>query len=147
MNIFIFCIFFLILAFINIPKGIEIQNNNKLNIINQGMKDEYVKFDSFSNSSSKSIKVKHLENFAFEANRRSMETGYIISYAGMKDNNGESLRNLLKIRNFLIKVKSISSEKLVFLDGGCRKEGTTDFYFVPRGVCPPKPTPTTMCNN
>ena len=108
-------------------------------------RDEYVKFDSYFNASAPKFKNAHLDNFAKEIKKRPTEKAYVISYAGNKDSKGESLRNLLKIQNYLVKRKKINSNQLVFLDGGCRKEGMTDFYFVPHDAPPPTPSPTSVC--
>jgi hypothetical protein len=66
---------------------------------------------------------------------------YLIAYAGRNSERGYAVNWLTRIREGLV-TRSISVRRVVVLDGGFHETPHVDFWIVPRGADPPRPTPT-----
>ena len=55
---------------------------------------------------------------------------------------GEAKAHAERAKNYLVTVRHFPASRLIAIDGGYREEPEVDLYVVPKGVCPPSPTPT-----
>jgi hypothetical protein len=83
-----------------------------------------------------------LDNFAISLLRERNAVGYIIAYAGKRARAGEAKDRAERAKNYLIKVRSLSANRLKAIDGGYRKEPQVELYVIRGNVCPPTPAPT-----
>lgn len=76
---------------------------------------------------------------------QSPDNVYVIGYAGRKSERNFSLNWIRKIRQGLVDAK-IEPRRVQAFDGGFREEPMFDFWIVPIGAAPPRPTPTVPRN-
>jgi hypothetical protein len=67
--------------------------------------------------------------------------GYLVGYAGRGKNDSIERERALASARRTIAFRRYSSERLHLVDGGTREERSVDFWIVPPGVSPPKPSP------
>ncbi|MBC7910318.1 MAG: hypothetical protein H7Y30_07455 [Pyrinomonadaceae bacterium] len=82
-----------------------------------------------------------LDNFAIELNNNPGAQGYVIAYVGQRRRRGVASARLERIRDYVIKVRGITSGRIVTIEGGRRPKTETELWIVPTGAEPPKPTP------
>jgi len=70
---------------------------------------------------------------------------YVIAYAGRKSERGFAFNWIRKIREEL-NAAGVSARRVSAVDGGFREEPLFDFWIVPPGSQPPRPTPTVNRN-
>jgi hypothetical protein len=70
---------------------------------------------------------------------------YVISYAGRKSDRGYAFTALKRMKDGLT-MAGMDSRRVVTLDGGFREEPQVEFWIVPLGSEPPRPTPTVNRN-
>lgn len=97
------------------------------------------KFDEYGDLSFSDEK-KRLDSFAMQLQNEVTSEGYIIVYAGRKAKIAEAQTRVHRIRNYLIRVRKIKTEKVKAVDGGYREEVTIELYIVGAGAKPPSPT-------
>jgi hypothetical protein len=66
---------------------------------------------------------------------------YLIAYAGRKSERGFIFKWVQRIKAELI-TAGIAPRRIIAMDGGFREEPLFDFWIVPTGADPPRPTPT-----
>lgn len=98
------------------------------------------RFSSFGKVASEREKSL-LDNFVITLLEKD-RTGYIIAYAGKQARVGEAKARAERAKNYLVKIRSFSPNRLKAIDGGYREQPEVDLYVVPKGVCPPTPDPT-----
>lgn len=83
------------------------------------------------------------ENLKVLANYLSQSTDnlYLIAYAGRKSERGFSINWMRKMKDELV-INNIAQRRIIAMDGGFREEPIFEFWLVPQGAEPPRPTPT-----
>jgi hypothetical protein len=84
----------------------------------------------------------HLDSFAIVLQRERSKIGYIIAYAGKRATVGEAKERAERAKNYLVKVRGLSSLQLKTIDGGYREAPTIELYAVETDGCTPIPNPT-----
>jgi hypothetical protein len=112
---------------------------NAQSILNQ-QKNEPRLLESFGKVSPDdgNAKVDYLSN---EVINSTESRGYIIIYGGQFGKKGE-VEAHIKAFKVVFLFKNIDEKTMVFVKGGFRKKFTIEFWVVPKGACPPYPTPT-----
>jgi len=87
-----------------------------------------------------------LDNLASELSTKPQARGYIVAYAGKKSRRGEAKQMLDIARQYLIKTRSISPDRIVAIDGGYRDTAQYDLFALSKEMPPPTPTPTVSTN-
>jgi hypothetical protein len=102
-----------------------------------------MKFGEFGELPPKSVS----ENLDALANflSQSQDTLYLIGYAGRKSERGFAFNSIRKMREELV-ADGIAPRRVVVIDGGFREEPLFDFWIVPQGAEPPRPSPTVNRN-
>jgi hypothetical protein len=99
------------------------------------------RFDEFPSIAHDDDKAR-FDNLAIELQNNPSATGYIIAYAGRNSRPGEADRMGRRAADYLTTTRGISSNRLVFLNGGYRDANSFELWLVPQGAEPPKATPT-----
>lgn len=113
----------------------------------EGIRDEYVPFDVYFNDEKEKYMRDHLSNFASSLIGKADQVGYVISYGGLSDVGCESVSNIKWIKSYLVGVKKIKRDRIVFVDGGYRKKGMTALYIIPKDAPPPAASPSYQIND
>lgn len=87
----------------------------------------FVKFDEYGDIGAKEER-KRLEVFAIQLKAQPTKQGYIIAYGGRRSRLGEAKDRGSCAKNYLTKVETIESRRIVTIDGGYREEAATDLY-------------------
>jgi hypothetical protein len=98
-----------------------------------------VKFGDFGEVDDATLKT-NLEHVARYVSQ-SPDRLYVIAYAGRTSARGFAFNWLARIREGLV-ANGLASGRIVVLDGGFRETPMFDFWIVPLGSEPPRPTPT-----
>jgi len=85
------------------------------------------KVDEFTGANWESA-MAHLDNFTLEMNNNPAEVGVIIVYGGSHEKRGEARAWSACIKDYLIKRRSIATERLIVIDGGYRKTLTAELW-------------------
>jgi len=80
-----------------------------------------------------------LDNFAVELTQLPAAKGYIMVYSGDDVSPANARARAQRAKKYLVKVRGITSERLVTIYGGKHKEFSTTLYIVPKGAKPPSP--------
>jgi hypothetical protein len=99
-------------------------------------RDEYVLFDSYSNSLSSKAKRERLYLFKKILKEQPKAIGYVFVFGS---NRQEIEKNIKFLKNSFSKELQTTVPYIKILEGGIAEHGTTDFYLVPIGAEPPKP--------
>ena len=83
-----------------------------------------------------------LDNFAIQLQNEPKTQGYIIVYAGQKATFAQAEKRANRARDYLIKVRGISPERVKAIDGGFRVDFEVRLYILPDGAEPPPLMPT-----
>lgn len=83
-----------------------------------------------------------LDSFAVVLRRERIKIGYIIAYAGKRATIGEAKKRAKGARDYLVKVRGVSSVQVKAMDGGYRETPTIELFVVETDGCPPIPSPT-----
>lgn len=70
---------------------------------------------------------------------------YLIGYAGRKSERGFTFNWIRRMKEELI-ADGVAPRRIIAMDGGFREEPLFDFWIVPPGAEPPRPTPTVSRN-
>ena len=97
------------------------------------------KFGEFGDLPSETVTF-HLKTLA-EFLSQSSDNVYIIGYAGRKNERGYTVNALRKMRTELT-AAGVSPRRINAIDGGFQEEALFDFWIVPPGAEPPRPSPT-----
>jgi hypothetical protein len=84
----------------------------------------------------------HLDSFAIILQREKSKIGYIIAYAGKRATIGETKERAERAKDYLVKVRGLSPERLKPTDGGYREAPTVELYALETDGCAPIPNPT-----
>ena len=99
------------------------------------------RFDEFPSVAFDDDKAR-LDNLAIELQNSPTSTGYIVTYAGQRSRAGQADRMGRRAINYLVARRGITRNRLVYVNGGGRDVDTYEFWLVPQGAEPPRPTPT-----
>jgi len=101
------------------------------------------KFGEFGELPEKSVSenLEALANFLTQ----SQDNLYLFAYAGRKSDRGFAFNTIRKMKEELIS-KGIAPRRVIAIDGGFREEPLFDFWIVPQGAEPPRPSPTVNRN-
>lgn len=122
--------------------------------------EQYRRF-GVKRSGNRLAEAEYLEAFANEVTKRSNQVACMIAYAQYKprpglvdyagnyepvrevrlDPLGTARKQLMRQRQFLMKVYGLSAAKIKTIDGGYRKRRSIEFWIVPAGEPLPIPTP------
>ena len=83
-----------------------------------------------------------LDTLFFELVYEPTKNGYIIVYAGKRSKKDEAKIVAARMKDYLIKDRGLSPDRIEAIDGGYREKPSLDVWLVPEGKEPPKPTPT-----
>ena len=83
-----------------------------------------------------------LNKFALELVNDPGAMAYLIAYAGRRAYAGEAEALATRAKDYLVKNKGVSGERIVVMDGGHREERTMELWIVPTGAPPPFASPT-----
>ncbi|HWS88809.1 MAG TPA: hypothetical protein VN282_17675 [Pyrinomonadaceae bacterium] len=89
-----------------------------------------------------SMEKSRLDVLAIELNNDPMAQGYFICYGGRRTRPGEAGRRCEDAKSYLVSDRGVDPTRVVTIDGGYREVPTVEFWIVPPGTEPPKPTPT-----
>ncbi len=98
------------------------------------------KIDEFSHILYSELSAR-FDGFMFYLIDEPNSTGYMIIY-GSRDGNKKDVARMVKMTNQIMVFRRYDSSRVIIVDGGYREEMMIEFYVVPAGVEPPKPTPT-----
>ena len=82
-----------------------------------------------------------MDGYFIQLNNDPSASGYVVIYAsraGGKKDAAKVIRNI----KMAVRFRRYDESRVKVVDGGFREEMTVEFYLVPAGVEPPKPTPT-----
>ncbi len=99
-----------------------------------------VKIDDFG-SVNEELEWAKLDNFVIVLNNEPNAEGYIISYRGPKSPAGEAKAVNKRYIKYLVEMRSFDANRLKTIDGGIRQMPSREFWIVPMGAKPPKPSP------
>jgi hypothetical protein len=99
------------------------------------------RFDEFPSVAFDDDKAR-LDNLAVELQNNPGATGYVIAYAGQRSRAGEADRMGRRALDYLVNTRSLSSSRIVIVNGGYRERNAYEIWLVPQGAEPPRPTPT-----
>ncbi len=102
-----------------------------------------VKFGEFGELDAKTLSenLKALAGFLSQ----SPDNLYLIGYAGRKNERGFAAVSIKTMKEELI-AEGVPARRIIAFDGGFREEPLFDFWIVPDGAEPPRPTPTVNRN-
>jgi len=98
-----------------------------------------VKFGEFGELPQKAV----TENLGVLAQFLSQSTDnlYLFAYAGRKSERGFTPKNISRMKEDLV-IAGLSPRRIIAMDGGFREEPAFEFWIVPIGAEPPRPSPT-----
>lgn len=99
------------------------------------------KFDEYGNIEDED-EMARLDYFSIELSKEAAAIGYMIAYAGRRAHVNEALARLERAKDYLVKTRAISIDRILIIDGGYRDELTVELYVVPSGSNPPVASPT-----
>ncbi len=109
--------------------------------------DERMIFDQFLNAVSKTERRTRWDGLAQALHEQPTMIGWVFSYGGRGDSSCESMSYLRELRDYLVKKRKVSRDRLMLIDGGFMERGTTIMYLNPKdGKYPPKASPTITSN-
>lgn len=98
------------------------------------------KFDEYGDIPFKDEKAR-LDNFAIELKSDPNAVGYLIVYGGRLSVRGIAKTRALRAKNYLVKKGGLTSNRIVWIDGGYREDLNTEIHIAPRGAIAPSPSP------
>ena len=103
---------------------------------------ETIKIDEFGKATDEDVSAR-IDNFFIQLNNNPDAQGYIITYKGQDflPADYDVHPNVTRIRK-AIAFRRYDESRVVFIDGGFRKEQITEFFLVPPGCVVPQPTET-----
>jgi hypothetical protein len=107
----------------------------------QSGQHDYHSLDTYHNIPF-SAERKRLDNFSIHLQKNLDAVGYIIVYAGKRASIGEAQIRARRAKQYLVKRRGISTNRIVTMDGGYREKLTYELYLIPYGLPPPAPVPT-----
>lgn len=130
---------FLILAAFSVAFSQEVSEGNSAETI----QTQTSKVDEFGRLGDCALGAR-MDHFAILLQDKSDAAGYIIAYksANILPSRIESKYHLHRARNYLVNTRGIDAQRITVVDGGFRKEETTELWLVPPGAAPPAPSDT-----
>src|SRR5687767_13285832 len=104
-------------------------------IIAQAAKQEARKFDEFYDIQYSDL-IARLDNFAIQIQTEPGTRGFIVVYRTRRDLRGLSNRYAQRMKNYLVKTRGLSNERVVTVDGGAASCLTQELWIVPPGATP-----------
>ena len=98
-------------------------------------------FDQFPSVAFDDDKAR-FDNLAIELQNSPDTTAYIIIYAGQHSRTGQADALGKRSMDYLTVQRGVSSNRLVFINGGYREQDYFEIWLCPPGAHPPQPTPT-----
>jgi len=98
-------------------------------------------FDQFPSVAFDDDKAR-FDNLAIELQNSPDTTAYIIIYAGQHSRTGQADLLGKRSMDYLTVQRGVSSNRLVFINGGYREQDSFEIWLCPPGAHPPAPTPT-----
>lgn len=68
--------------------------------------------------------------------------GHIIIYGARQGRRGEAQKRIACLTSYMVERRSFRSDQVSVVHGGFREHAMMELWIVPRGSCPPAPTPT-----
>jgi hypothetical protein len=99
-----------------------------------------VKFGEFGELPAEQVAF-HLKTLA-QYMGQSPDNLYLIVYAGRKSDRNFTMSWVKKIKDELINNNKVEPRRILAMDGGFREDPAFEFWLVPAGAQPPRPTPT-----
>lgn len=84
----------------------------------------------------------HLDGFAMQMLHKTESIGYIIIYAGRRAHAGEAQERGERAKRYVLETHGINAERIVFIDGGHRKDLQVTLYVLSRDAPIPRVVPT-----
>ena len=101
-----------------------------------------VKVDEFGNVNCED-ELARLDMFFVTLQANQSAQGYIIVYGGSLSKRNQAKASLNRMRVYIVSERKLPASRLVFIDGGFRREGlSTELWTTEKGQAAPPPTPT-----
>ena len=88
-----------------------------------------------------------MDNLAVNLQSDPTASAYIIVYAGRSSQVGQADQLGARARSYLATERGLNPSRIVVVNGGFREQDCLEFWIVPSGAAPPKPTPTVEPGN
>jgi hypothetical protein len=98
-------------------------------------------FDSYGDIDFEDEKAR-LDNFVIQLFNQETSTGYIFVYAGRRSYEGEAAERLLRAKDYLVKHRRMSPERIITIDGGYKEDLAVTLMIAPQGATAPVAMPT-----
>ena len=93
------------------------------------------KFDEFGDAQLSDIAAR-LDNFAIELQNQPQMKGFLIVYRSRRDLPGLSSSLVAWLKNYLVRDRGFSTERIVAIDGGVASSVSQELWLVPPGAAP-----------
>jgi len=84
-----------------------------------------------------------LDNYAAQLNHFAESTGYIVFYPASRKSLSKTQIRAQRAKSYLVQVRAVRPDRIVIIQGGCRRALTIELYLLPTTVAPPRPEPIT----
>lgn len=98
-------------------------------------------FDSYGDIGFENEEAR-LDNFVIQLFNQKRSTGYIFVYAGRRSYEGEASERLLRAKDYLVKHRRITPERIITIDGGYKEDLEVTLMIAPHGATAPVAMPT-----
>ncbi len=85
-----------------------------------------------------------LDYIAIQLQKEPGVIAHFIVYAGKRSCTGQAQARARRAKDYLVNVRGVSFDRVIWRDGGYREELTVDVYLLPRGAAEPSITPTIL---
>jgi hypothetical protein len=85
-----------------------------------------------------------LDYIAIQLQKEPGVVAHFIVYAGRRSCVGQAQARAHRAKDYLVNVRGISFDRIIWRDGGYREELTVDVYLLPRGAAEPSISPTIL---
>jgi hypothetical protein len=99
-------------------------------------------FESYDKSMSDKQVTERLDALGLQLEAAPTFRAYIVSYGGRRSCPGEALRRAQLAKDYLLRLKGISRQRIRTMDGGFKEEWTVELWTTAEGALPPTPMPT-----
>jgi hypothetical protein len=99
------------------------------------------KYDEFENVNCE-VELARMDSLLNEMRNNPESVAFIIVYGGQQGRHHEAISYAARMRFYATHTRRMDSRRIITIDGGYRKNLTTEFWLGPRGLPIPAPTPT-----
>ncbi|HZG51024.1 MAG TPA: hypothetical protein VEZ40_02710 [Pyrinomonadaceae bacterium] len=99
------------------------------------------RLDEFGNITCED-EMARLDNLSVHLQSNPGYQGYMIVYGGRRGKRDEARARAARMKFYLVRIRGLSAERIITINGGYREEQTTELWLLPPGQPAPIPTPT-----